>query len=286
MTTKKRNGDAGTDTEAALNAGEVIASLRLAGEVRHAGEGGRPYRITDADRVESLEAYLPAPVSIRAEVDLADADSFLTYVNRFATHDSAIFADKHNKRFTAVLDYHGPEAPRWGRHRAVFTLRETRQFALWRAVSGTPMTQAAFAQHLEDNIPDIAAPDGAMLVEIARTLQAKKEITFESNIMRTIDGSFKFFYQEAVQGSPARSGLVIPDVFSLVLTPFEGMEPVRIDARFRFRVGEGGKLSLWFELVRLEDVLEAAFIKTQEDIQEGLVEVVFVSGLPPRSAAE
>lgn len=277
-----------TETDAALNAGEALATLRLTGQALRVVEGGRPYRITENGTVESLEGFLPAPVSTRADVEVYDAASFLAYVNRFADEGSTIFGDKVANKFTAVLDYHVPTAARWGRHRIGLALRPTRQWQLWMAHHRKPMNQAAFAQFLEDNIPDIAEPDGADLVEIARTLQGKKSVVWESNILRQTDGSYRFVYAEDVQGTTHREDLKIPDQFKLVLQPIEGAEPVAVDARFRFRVEEGGKLSLWFDLVRPEDILERAFEDTRTQIGGGLVKplILLAGPAPAASRAE
>jgi uncharacterized protein YfdQ (DUF2303 family) len=287
MSNRRRgNGDAfregvpQTETDAAINAGEALAALKLTGTVLHAGEGGRPYRITEGDKVESMERYLAAPVSVRGDVEFYDAQSFVDYVNRFKDEWTLVFADKVARKFTSVLDYHRPTVPRWGRHRAGYQMRETRAFKLWLAAHNQPMTQAAFATFIEDNIPDIAKPDGATLVEIARTLSAKKDIQFESNILRQTDGSFKFFYAENVQGSTHRADLKIPDLFELSLAPFEGTNEMKLDARFRYRVGDGGKLSLWFELVRVEDVIETQFDGAQVAIKDGLYNTVLMLNAP------
>lgn len=285
------DGEHRTETEVALAAGEDIARARVNGQTFTVVPGGRPYRITDEGAVESMEGFLPTPVSRRADAEFYDAASFIAYVNRFKDKGSIIFADRfgQNKKFTAVLDYHedGKGSPRWGRHRAGLALRPTLSWQTWVPANKTPMNQTQFSQFLEDNIPDIAEPAGALIVEIARTLEAKKNVVFESNIERQTDGSFKFLYHEDVQGSAGRGNLKIPDKFTLLLQPFEGGEKFPVEARFRYRIGEGGKLSMWFDLVRVQDVLDKAFAAELEDIVAGVGDTPILFGpAPARSTAE
>jgi uncharacterized protein YfdQ (DUF2303 family) len=280
-----------TETDAALNAGEAIATLKLAGQVQRVETGGRPYRITEDGKVESLEGYLLKPVMRRGDVEVYDAESFVEYTNRFKTDTTVVFADKVKAAFTGILDYHegkdGEDRAGWGRHRVGLTLRPTRQWTTWTGAAKTPMSQALFAQFLEDNIPDIFTPPGALIVEIVRTLEAKKSVVFESNIVRQTDGAFRFIYSEDVQGAAGRGTLQIPSEFQLVLRPFEGSDAVPVVARFRYRLGEGGKLSLWFELVRVPDILEEAFTKELDRIEVGVEEpVIFHGPVPARLTVE
>ena len=39
---------------------------------------------------------------------------------------------------------------------------------------------------------------------------------------------------------------------------FENGDPWRVEAKLRYRIGDGGKLSIWYELVRPHKVIEAA----------------------------
>jgi uncharacterized protein YfdQ (DUF2303 family) len=272
-----------TETDAALEAGEELARQKFAVTPIRVDEGGRPFRITEDDKVESLEKFLARPVSKRSHIEVFDAASFVDYVNRFQGPASVIFADKTTETIVCVLDYHeeGPGLAGWGRHRVSLTLRQTRAFKTWLGNNKTPLTQAGFAQFIEDNIPDIADPPGARLVEIVRTLQAKKDVAFESNIERQTDGSFKFFYQEIVQGATHRADLKIPDTLTLVLIPYEGSDQYSITARFRFRIGDGGKLSIWYEMVRVEDIKEDAFVKAERAIKDGVDQTFIVNGPAP-----
>jgi uncharacterized protein YfdQ (DUF2303 family) len=141
------------------------------------------------------------------------------------------------------------------------------------------MDQGDFAQFLEDNIPDIAEPAGALIVEIARTLEAKTDVQFESHI-RADNGSHRFVFNESVVGSAGRGEFSIPSEFTLVLQPFEGSNKYQMKARFRYRI-TAKALKLWFDLVRMEDVLKLAFEEEQEKIGEATENVLILNGPAP-----
>lgn len=236
---------------------------------------GRPYRINGAGGIEIVERLLPTPSRRRGEVTFYEGLSFARFVNRFKNASTVIFADAIDRSFTAALDYHpgspDPGAASWDQFRAVLPLRHTPSWETWAAATGKPMEQVAFSVFLEDQIVDIADPDGALLVEIARTLEAKADVQFESHI-RMDNGAHRFQYIENVQGSTGGK-LDIPQEFTLALQPFEGSKTYAVKARFRYRI-TGKKLLLWFDLVRLQDVLKEAFddelTKIQGEVGEAL----------------
>jgi uncharacterized protein YfdQ (DUF2303 family) len=205
-----------------------------------------------------MEGYLPMPVMRRADVTVHDALSFGAYLNRFKEDATLIFADRVARAFTGVIDYHEPGVDglaRWGRHRVSLPLRHTPSWMTWENANKKALGQVAFSQFLEDNIPDIAEPAGATIMEIARSFEVKKSVSFKSQI-RADNGSHNFTFNEEVTGTSR--GVVVPPTFVLGLRPFEGSTVYRIEARLRYR-NDDGKLSLWFDLIRAQDVLDTAF---------------------------
>lgn len=250
-----------TNAGAGLLAGEEYGrKLTIAaGEIKRF-EDGRPYRIRENGEVEIVERLLPGPIARKGEVTFYEALSFSAFVTRFKNASTVIFADSVGRKFTAALDYNpqggDSKAAMWDQFRALLPLRHTESWTTWAKVNGVKMTQADFAQFIEDQIPDIAEPAGAKLVEIARTLEAKTDVQFESHI-RADNGAHRFAYLENVQGT-ASGNVEIPQEFKLVLQPFDGSKQYPVTARFRYRI-TAKQLTMWFDLVRLQDVLEEAF---------------------------
>ncbi len=260
-----------TETAAAFAAGVIV------GACKPFDVGGRPLTIVpDGLTVKNLEEHLKAPARLNKRVTLGTPDSFAAYVKLFADPArSLVFADKKAGTFTAVLDYHAaPDAPSWCEHAAGLVLIPTLAWAEWTAANKQAMTQAEFATFVEDHIPDIVSPDGAALLELALNFEATKAGKFGS-AMRQSDGSVDFSYSEEVVGQNAKAGKVkAPTTFVLALAPFEGTPVRQVTARFRYRIAEGGKLALWFDLLRVQEVRDLAFAEVAAKLATDLSGVV------------
>lgn len=208
--------------------------------------------------IMSLEAFCAAPARIRTTVKLYEAASFTKYLTAFKDSGTAIFADREKLTLVGFLDYHqSAQAPRWCSHNAWLVLRRTEAWVRWTNANGKRMDQVTFASFLEDNLVDIASPDGATLLEMAKNFEIKRDVAFSSAV-RLDNGQHQFTYVEEGTGTSQKGQITIPDRFVLGLAPVEGVEPYRVDARLRYRM-QDGKLAIWFDLLRPEDYLKAAF---------------------------
>jgi len=275
--------DNGKMLNAQTNAGAgVLAGEELARKIAeltatvHRQDGFKPFRVTADGQIQTLENLRLAAPFRRGEVTFYEALSFARFVNRYKTPATVIFADRIGAKFTAALDYHPAgdkqDATSWDLFRALLPLRHTPSWNVWAAANGKQVNQADFAQFLEDNIPDIAEPSGALLVEIARTLEANMDVSFQSHV-RAENGAHRFAWLENVTGSATtKDGRIdIPAEITLRLQPFEGSKLYTIKARLRYRLA-ASKVTLGFELVRMQDVLTEAFddelLKIQTEVGE------------------
>ena len=141
------------------------------------------------------------------------------------------------------------------------------------------MDQATFAEFIEDNVKDIThhpeyenTPSAADMLEISRTLEAKKNITFRQGT-RLDNGQVQLTYNEEIDGRAGEAGqLRIPEEFFIALKPFLGGDAFCVPARFRYRIQEG-RLVMWYELVRADKVLEEAYNAVRAKIEGGINEV-------------
>lgn len=268
-----------------LDAGKAIAGLQSAGKVQRVHEGAFPYIVNNAGEVKGIEAFMLAPVMKRAAVTLHDAASFIAYVNRFKDPGSVVFADLANRKFEGVLDFHGAQAgeegPRWGKHRVVFVAETTTEWDEWTEFDKKAMDQVDFARFIEDRIPNIGEPAGADLLEMCLKFEAKKDAAFKS-FVRLADGQHQLTYEEVITGSTgAQNGsMKIPNSFTVVIEPFQGVGEKAVEARFRYRINQG-VLKLWYELVRPDDVLEAAFDAIVADITTNVSPAPVLAGVAP-----
>ena len=246
------------DLKAVLDAGAALGEPKTVGVGQYAV-------VPEGWAVEDLDGYLEKPRRAEADVTAKSAETFSAYVLRFKTAAAAIFADQQAFKIIGIIDYHTPEAPGFRRHRVSYAAPRSLEWTTWRTSSGKKMSQADFAQFIEDNVVDIRSPAGADVLEVARGLQAKKSVSFASAI-RLSDGSQEFTYNETVQGT-AKGKLKVPEEFVLGIPVFFGGELYEVTARLRYRINEG-QLALWYEMYRPEHIEKDAFEAVCKGINE------------------
>lgn len=184
-----------------------------------------------------------------------DTKAFIDYFNRFKDQHSVIFYTSDGQ-FVAVLDYHGPSAPRHGDHIAILKLKRSPEWDLWAAKSESSMSQVEFAEFIQDNARDILIPGPAEMLEVATGLQATVGATFRSAINQS-NGTTQLNWDEQVDGTVRGTGKAIPTQFQVALRPFMGTERYPIDCMLRYRV-QGGSLKLHYKALHMSPITEAA----------------------------
>lgn len=224
-----------------------------------------PHGFTVADLSAIAEKRPPARLNHKPT--FATVDSFCDYFNEFKDDDSRIFADPTTRKFLAIMDYSSPDLPQHCEHRASFTIALSSDFAKWKAKHGVRMDQEEFALFIEDSAPAFVHPDAATMREIATELHVENQVKFETGF-RTQDGQVRFKYVEDLQGRAGKSGEIdIPPKFDISIPIFYGGKLESLAAWFRYRL-TGGKLTLWYELYRPDEAVDAAFTAAVEDIKK------------------
>ncbi len=240
-----------SDTQALLNAAAAM---------------GKPHKNPDPDGMHYAvvpEGYtlkqLPEadlPPRAAATVKLRDTASFIRYVNDQKLEESRIYASLEPASFLAVLDDFGGavQAPAWRGFRAEFKVPPSREWLLWNKANRQHFSQLAFAEFLQDNLPDVRQPAGAALLEMALNFETAQAGHFVA-AQRLQDGSHNLQWRAENNYS---GSVKLPEFITLGIPVFENEEPSELQARLRYRLKEG-VLSIWFELVRPHKALEAAF---------------------------
>jgi len=216
--------------------------------------------------VHDLDHLLPTPDRKHGEVVLNDAASFIAYVDGEHTDATRLYGNLNPPRFKAVINDHG-EQPGWRDYVVKYACPLSVEWKTWTASSGKQMTQEGFAQFIEDNLPDIATPPAADMLEISRSLEAKKKVNFASGI-RLSNGQNELVYEEQISGTASKGKLNVPEEFTIGIPVLEGGERYAVTARLRYRIGDGGKLSMWYELVRPHKIVEDAASAVWKHIEE------------------
>jgi len=237
-----------------LTEAQSIADVARESTKPHDLEPGCIYVVRTPGGVQTIDLtgdqYRELPRRKIGRVEVRDVASFAQYYSKHADSNSEVFADLDAATITAVLDAHfatdgddyAGEGARWQQHRVTLTMIKTPQWVTWTTADRRFMTQADFAEFIEDNAADVA-PGGpataADLLEMAQKFQAHTKVTFSSG-KRLQSGETQLVYSETVDAKAGERGTIeIPNDFALALAPFEDCDPYRIKARFRFRLSDG-----------------------------------------------
>lgn len=228
--------------------------------------GVTAFRLAQDSRVELVahERYAGRPDRKRGTVTVNDVDSLRRYLDEQAGAASTVWVDIQAATLTAVIDDHeqgaeGEEVAGWGEHRALLRLIPTPEWAAWTAVDGHPISQEDFADLIEERLADIAVPAGAELLEIAQTLHATTTATFKGSVRLATGASTVSYAEEVETAAGANRELVVPEKFTVAISPYYGEPRVYLDARLRLRVREGKLTKVKLndpEKVRLDSLKE------------------------------
>jgi uncharacterized protein YfdQ (DUF2303 family) len=216
----------------------------------------------------------------RGTATIRDLKSFIEFVERFKSDNTALFAnpDKGGPSLTAVFDYHphGGDATvaDWSQHRAVYAPQLSDEWKVWTGRDGTSMAQADFAAFVDDRIRDLIVPalddpklktfadlvQGAWatpsdMVKLSRSLQVNVESVVK-NAQTLNSGEVSIIFEE-VHKDGAGAPLRVPNLFTIAIPVFYGGELYRIAARLRYRVNNA-KISWSYQLVRPDLVFDDA----------------------------
>lgn len=233
-------------------------------------------KLLDLDVIRDDAEYAHKPRRKEGTYRVHDARSFVAYLEKHADPDSEVWADAVAARIVGVLDAHqtnaalsdGPGA-RHEQHRVEYAVLLTDAWKAWKALDGQLLEQTALAEHFESRSIDIIKPAAAEMLELAQSFHATTSSSFESS-KRLSDGQAQFEHRETIDASAGKKGqLTIPASFELALKPFEGADPFKVTARFRYRI-TSGHLRIGYKLDRPEDVLRQAFQTVVDNVEEGL----------------
>ena len=194
-------------------------------------------------RFEDLERFAAAPRRTRQRVEMENVEGFVRYVTEFARPKrTQVFATNYcggDYRIEALIDYHGTaeNEASWIDHAAGYSPQFAPGFAEWRAKHGVGITQAQFAEFLEDRAADAVVPDPAHLMEVATNF------------------------------SPVNGEC--PKIILLRCPIFQGTPTIDFSVRIAYTLDEG-KLVLVLKIHRLVETIEAAFDALCDEIRDGL----------------
>ena len=258
--------------EAALAAGAAT------GEPKNLPSGGWYAVVPEGHKVVDLEKYMARPRVVRQTVYAETADAFIEYFAGMEIDSSMVFASILNTRLVGVVDYHSDASNALhGSHTVIYEAPHSEEWNTWTKANRQGMSQDVFAQFIEDNLPDIVAPAGADMLEMAMSLEAKSSAQFISAV-RLSDGSREFTYSEDVKGTAQKGKMSIPETFTLGIPVFRGGDRYEVMARFRYRIKDGN-LVIWYDLHRHIQIRDDAFGEIVSKVDAG-VKAKVIEGRP------
>lgn len=198
-----------------------------------------------------LEKHLPCPLRKKGNRQLDDAESFIFYAKEHGTPETC--------RIYLRADFPRGEIE----FTATYAPKKSEEWKRWTSQNRTALLQAEFASFLEDNLADIAPPsaekpklpNGSQMLALALNFQATSEKSFKSQT-RLQSGGVELEYIDR-EDDATRGKMETFERFELGLAPLFNGSAYRLEARLKYRVRDQ-KLSVWYELIRPDKVLEAA----------------------------
>ncbi len=259
------------DTAQPTEAAEIIRVAQQALELREI-DVKKDYAVVTPNGglvLAELEDRREQPDRPRGTFHPATVESLVDYVENHKIDDhTTLWVHETSGKVVAVLDDHAGKVPAFRQHRAELTLRPSSEWLFWTKHDNQLLDQEAFAELLQEGLPDILKPDGATLLEVAEKFHSSTQVKFRSGVDRS-SGEVKFLYDESVEAkaTTAAGDIAVPRTFTLALAPFIGEEKVEIDANLRYRAG-GGKLQLGYKLERPERIVEDALDRVAGKLAE------------------
>lgn len=258
----------GTTAPARLNVGEIYAFRTPNG----------------VQLVDLYDSHRTTPERKNGVTTVRDSASFVALWEKHSDGDSEVYADADALSITAVLNASGSteEEARYGDHRLTLSLRTTQAWKDWTGKDGQQMPQEAFAEFLEDHLPDLQEPAAAEFLEIAQSIRGTTKAEFAAGT-RLSSGQRTFQYTEEVKATAGGKGqLAVPETFTIGVIPFEGAAAYKVTARLRYRITRDGGLTLGYKLERPGDTLRAAFEDVRKAVAEKTAPTPVLNGTPSR----
>ena len=248
--------------QSALDAGAATGQIRTV--------DGAPFIVVPQNyKLQPLESMGNAPTRQRGIAVFNDVQSFIAYVADLRTPSTRLYGKVNPPAFQAVFNDHELGAPGFRDAVASYACPLSAEWKTWIQKNGRQMSQEEFAQFIEDNLPDIAMPPAAEMLEVSRSLEAKKKVNFASGI-RLSNGQNELTYEETISGTAGKGKLAVPEEFTVGIPVLESGPRYAVTARLRYRIGEGGKLAMWFDLLRPHKVVEDAAAEVWKTIEQEL----------------
>ena len=220
------------------------------------------------ERLEDVEASLPAPLRIKRRITHSSFESFLKYLKEWEEEDIRVFIGEDC--VVALIDSQIPGEPKWEEHKSFFPLAPTHAYKTWSAAvtpdGSKSIDQGTLALLFDRRAQDILMPNASTMMEIATTLEANPKVSWKSAV-RLNNGDRQFIFEQTTDARAGTKGdIIIPETFKISIPLYEGCGGVVLDVKLRYRL-DGGKILFTLEWADLEEAKK----QTASDMAEIIV---------------
>lgn len=200
---------------------------------------------TQVSTAIDLDDYRPNPARHTGTARLRSPDSFLAYLHQLGVHTGGewehqvgYYADDRQLKVTAVLNDDGG-LPGHGDYRAELVYELTDEWLAWKAMNGQFGRAAEFAEFIEDWRHTITTPDAGTIIDMVRAFKATQKVVYKDEISDR-NGDRALTWTKETNAGTTSGSLELPESFLLTMVPFIGGGDVTVEARFRYRLNDGG----------------------------------------------
>lgn len=224
-----------------------------------------------SQRLAEDKRTVRGPANPAGTLTLLTPESFARAITDHQDPRTKVFADSEKSEITAVFDFlqnGGREITAktddrfigWGQFRAVIGFAESRKLKEWKKTLEW-MSQAEFANFIEDHLEDVLTPSGQELLSIATDLEASSTGGFKGKV-NLDNGSVRLSYQDEVETT-----VEVPRTLTLGIPLFEHGDRYKLGARLRFVI-QGGSVKFRLLFTNLQDAKEQEFERIVQEIEE------------------
>ena len=233
----------------------------------------RDLTVTDKTAAHLVEEKLSktGPINPAGTLTLLTPESFSRAIVDHRDARTKVFADNEKSEIIAVFDFlqnggndfgslPDTRGKGWGQLRAAISFSESRKLKEWKRTLEW-MSQADFANFIEDHLEDVLTPSGQELLSIATDLEASSSGGFKGK-MNLDNGSVRLSYQDEVETT-----VEIPRNLTLGIPLFEHGDRYKLGARLRFVIS-GGSVKFRLLFTNLQDAKDQEFERIVQEIEE------------------
>lgn len=268
---------------------------------------GVPYAVVPSGYVVKELPTSSTPPRPIGTVKFNDADSFCRWFNEHAVRESRVYIDMPRSgaaaACVAVIDdfdlntiesavdattfdastntvaqalpprrVNVDEQVGWRQFRAEYQAALSPEWLAWCGIDRKPKSQKDFAEFLLDQLPDIAQPDGATIMDLVNNFEASIGGTFMSQ-QRLQSGDVAITIKKDTAGATT---VRLPEHITLSPPIFDRGQPQQVTARLRYNVSTESGLAFRIELVRPHKVIEAALADMRAAIERTTSRPAFI----------